>query len=818
MLQAGTQELEQEIVMMLAAEADLSLDERQSLIASALREQFGLDTDGCSRFYVYETFDAYVIARGPEGALFRIPYTIAGDQVSFGDAQEVETAFVPVEEYCAFAAESDSESGASDDDRVYPIVALRAGWARGAINGQAVPHYYPGAFVARVAEAMNSARFGRRHPNPLGGDPTGANDPDRIAGWINGGSYDAVAQEARGSVNLFDGETDLRSKLGSARKAKKLDLFGVSMLAAVGFKPGVIDGKQCMVAETLGNLFSIDLCALAGAGGQFIATASYAGGEIAASQMNAVKPNTPTFAPLRRGTQSGGAQDAGHRGATMKNTLKQLLEGLRKKNADKAADIALRFSMATEAEYPALVAEATTALTTDVTTAGAEQTAIVTEAATQMKKLQVMETRNRIEAKLTLSRLPQPAIEHARGTLEMRLASEAELADDVIDAEITRTRTAFAAAVNIGRVRPMTGGVILDSQDKLSLALEAAVLGKQTIDGVPAFRGIREAYIMLTGDQDLSRLHGGGFTCSGHVLASEAVASGDFPNLLLNSMTKRLLQDLAELGYDWMKSIYTKATINDYKSQDRVRDGYFGELPIVNENIGYQEATKPTDEKVNYTIQKRGELLTISEETIRNDDLGAIARFPGRLARAGRNTLRSYITAFFAANGNYLGDAVSWFNAAHNNLGSLALSVDSLIANEIALLTQTEKDSGEALGLPLTWIMVPPALAATARAINQSNTAGSNQFFQRFGANNERIFVNEKLTDVTDYYYGTDQGNAPFLEIGFLDGIEEPQIFLANQPTVGTQFTADQLQYKVKFPFGGVVTDFRGVGKNVVAG
>jgi len=94
--------------------------------------------------------------------------------------------------------------------------------------------------------------------------------------------------------------------------------------------------------------------------------------------------------------------------------------------------------------------------------------------------------------------------------------------------------------------------------------------------------------------------------------------------------------------------------------------------------------------------------------------------------------------------------------------------------------------------------MVPPALAATARQINQTNTAGSNAFYQRFGANNERIFVNEKLTDVTDWYYGTNQKQCSLPEIGFLDGIENPQIFLANQPTVGTQFTMDELQYKVK--------------------
>jgi hypothetical protein len=95
-----------------------------------------------------------------------------------------------------------------------------------------------------------------------------------------------------------------------------------------------------------------------------------------------------------------------------------------------------------------------------------------------------------------------------------------------------------------------------------------------------------------------------------------------------------------------------------------------------------------------------------------------------------------------------------------------ALSQDSLIVAEVALLTQTEKDSGEPLGLSLDWIMVPPQLKATAVQINQTNTAGSNAFFQRFGANNERIIVNEKLSDTNDWYFGTNQSNAPFLEVG----------------------------------------------------
>jgi hypothetical protein len=180
--------------------------------------------------------------------------------------------------------------------------------------------------------------------------------------------------------------------------------------------------------------------------------------------------------------------------------------------------------------------------------------------------------------------------------------------------------------------------------------------------------------------------------------------------------------------------------------------------------------------------------------------------------------LKSFITNFFTANPNYQPDGVSWFNAAHGNLGANAFGYDALTLAEIALFQQTEPNSGEQLGFPLTWIMIPIQLKRQAIAINQTDTAGSNGFYHAFGPNNERIIVNEKMTDDNDWCYGTDSNLAPFLEIGFLDGLEQPQIFLANNPVVGVQFTNDELQYKVKHVFGGNMKDYRSVGKNVVAG
>jgi hypothetical protein len=808
--------------VLLAAEADgaeLSLDEQQSRLNEELREQFGLGPDGCSRFYLYETFNDYVIARGPEAKLYRIPYTVEDDKISFGDAQEVTTAYVPVAAECEFAseAEADQQSGR------YPIVAIRAGWGTGSVAGQAVPHYYTTETVKQIAEAVHGKPFGRRHPDRNGPDPTGSVDASRIAGWMEGGSFDGA--QALTTVNLFSAESELRSKLDDARKAGRLDLFGTSALMNVRFKAGRIEGRDCLVSEGLETLFSVDLCARGGAGGKFLVANSEAK-TLAAAQAGAVVSESTAIAPNR--PNRGGAASVTEGAATMKASLRKLLEALRLKNASRAAELTMKFATVAEAEYPALLDEVTTALAENP----AEATVTVTaaEAATQLAEAHRIQSRNRIESTLVSSKLPKPAQDLARTHLETALAAEADLPQTRIDAEIASIRTAFAAFNQIGRVHP-SATVTLDTADKLHLAMEAAIGVKESMNkGVPAFRGLREAYVAITGDFDLHNLAGGGGFSGTRMLASEAVLTGDFPNILMNSMTKRLLQEWAELALDGLSNLYTKQSISDYKQQDRVREGYFGELPIVGEGgLGdagntangtpsYLEVTRPTDEHIFYTLQKRGGMLSISEETIRNDDLGAIARFPGRLARAGRWTLKNYITGFFANNPNYSADNVAWFNAGHYNLGSLALSQDALIAAEIALLTQTEKDSGEPLGLPLDWLMVPPALAATARQINQTNTAGSNAFFQRFGVNNERIYVNEKLTDTNDWYYGTNQNNAPFLEIGFLDGIENPQIFLANQPTVGTQFTMDELQYKVKMVFNGAIIDFRGVGKNVVAG
>lgn len=57
----------------------------------------------------------------------------------------------------------------------------------------------------------------------------------------------------------------------------------------------------------------------------------------------------------------------------------------------------------------------------------------------------------------------------------------------------------------------------------------------------------------------------------------------------------------------------------------------------------------------------------------------------------------------------------------------------------------------------------------------------------------------------------------PVVELGFLDGNEEPELFIQDSPTSGSMFTHDVLTYKLRHIYGGTVSDYRGTYKGVVA-
>jgi len=78
------------------------------------------------------------------------------------------------------------------------------------------------------------------------------------------------------------------------------------------------------------------------------------------------------------------------------------------------------------------------------------------------------------------------------------------------------------------------------------------------------------------------------------------------------------------------------------------------------------------------------------------------------------------------------------------------------------------------------------------------------------------VVVVPQFTDTNDWYLQTDPRELEGIEIGFLNGVEEPELLVQDQPNVGTVFTNDAIAYKVRWIFGGGWVDFRGAYRSVV--
>jgi hypothetical protein len=126
------------------------------------------------------------------------------------------------------------------------------------------------------------------------------------------------------------------------------------------------------------------------------------------------------------------------------------------------------------------------------------------------------------------------------------------------------------------------------------------------------------------------------------------------------------------------------------------------------------------------------------------------------------------------------------------------------------------------------WLDVPFQLWSVARRLNIAREFGAgttNQVFGMFGDpdapyGGERINVCPLFTDATDWgvHVAPSEGGRPSIWVDFLDGREEPEMWLADLPTQGALFTNDRIEYKIKHVYGGDLEDFRGAAKNVVVG
>ena len=374
-----------------------------------------------------------------------------------------------------------------------------------------------------------------------------------------------------------------------------------------------------------------------------------------------------------------------------------------------------------------------------------------------------------------------------------------------------------------------------DEADKLLDAVEGMLAGKD-INDIPRFHSVREAFCKVTSTPfDVSRAQFADSVIRESVNYASWMAPNlregalreavSWTNVLGVSMYRRLIAEYRVPIYDEWKLIVSEISeLDNTKQQLRNRTGYYGTLPPVAAGGTYQPLTSPTEQQANFTPAKYGGLESWNWEDALNDDLGALKAIPKKLALAAKVTLYQYIFNFLrdGTTTNVTYEAVNLFDAAHGNLGATALGTASLTAAVLAMRSQSALSSTATfLAVRPKLLVVPNELEVLAGHLFESlnyvpatidginNVVVNNPHKGKY-----QPIVVDYWTTANRYFLVADTNLVPTIEVGFLDGKEEPELFSLAENT-GSVFSADKVVWKIRHVYGAGILDHRGLYSSI---
>lgn len=415
--------------------------------------------------------------------------------------------------------------------------------------------------------------------------------------------------------------------------------------------------------------------------------------------------------------------------------------------------------------------------------------------------VRMVEARSYARATVATSKLPQPAIDR----LTEQFSQLDNFTEAQVDAAIKAERDYLAKFTESGKVRLPEGGPMYGDAPNAAELFAAFFDPKDK-----AVRSFRECYIDITGDRHVT----GDLSKCSKARMVEALNSASLPEVLGEAIHKKMIEEYrVQDQYDVWREIAKPVPVTDFRNQERVRYGGYGDLPVVAESGSYNALTSPSDESANYKVSKRGGTEKVTLEMIKNDDVGVIMEIPRKLTRAGKRTLSKFVLDFLR-NNSVIYDSKALAHVDHGNLLTAALDATSWKAARLAMMKQVEYGVTDPTGIPPRLLLVPADLETAAHDLFVRNTNLDETLIQ---TQKPKILVPWYWTDANDWVAMASPMDIPTIEIGFLDGNEEPELFVQDNPTMGSLFTNDEITYKIRHIYGGAVKDFRGVVKSVVA-
>ncbi len=317
---------------------------------------------------------------------------------------------------------------------------------------------------------------------------------------------------------------------------------------------------------------------------------------------------------------------------------------------------------------------------------------------------------------------------------------------------------------------------------------------------------------------------GRAFAINSTVRASDGQAylsSGGFSNLLLDAQNKTLLKSFMDVPTTYQFWTNQGQSVPDFKNINRVRLGEIGNQPTVEENGDYKDMSL-SDSKESYFVEKRGSIVSLTWEAMKNDDLGGFSRLVQLQGSAMKRTINRSVYQILFDNPN-LSDGVAIFHSSSHgaNLVTSAFTVAALNTAYSAMALQTGLNSDVILGVTPRYVVHAPGITGTVWSILNSTTdpavggsaVGTSGTSNIYGPNGARrlVAIEEPIlagNDTDSWYLMADPNQYDTVEVTFLQGEETP-VFEQE-----SAFIQDAIKYKIRQTWGTKAIDYRGMYKS----
>jgi len=631
----------------------------------------------------------------------------------------------------------------------------------------------------------------------------------------------------------------LRETLREAVALNEPDFLGFSIDAIGVVRPKQHDGRTVQWVEAIRRVRSVDVVTDPAAGGRLLRlVASHSDQEEVA--VNITKEEIAALFAEQMASMEAKLSER------VAEQVKEALAAAKPADEPKADEPAKAHDEPAQAAEQLNVAEANAASVTVSDGKPAvsldelrETMGLAKQAKAELRKLNGL---NRLNEALAQANLSAPGKDRIRKAftelLERRDFDDAELKQAIAEAQ------AYEAALVDQHVKPLSEGRAPakagDSEaDQLRKALEGWFVG-EAIDGVKPVRDLRESYARWYGVsyldvnlQEFFQSFGTRYDSeTSHKRVTESLSTVEWGDVFADVMYNRMLKEYEQNpDYNkWQLVVSDIEPLIDFQTRHLTGVGGYGDLPIVGERETYPLLTSPGTQQTTYKPAKRGGLEEITWEMVLGDKLSQVRRIPRKLAEAAAHTLYTFVFDMITVDNPVMGyDGTTLYHVSHGNDDDIALSVSGFAAVRMAMRAQTPfGNPNKPLGtrnLPRI-VIVPKELEMLARRIfnpsaayqmNVSTDVDTNIDPHAWANEGIEIHVYDELQDANDWYAVADPRRVETMTIGFLNGNQNPELFVQDQANVGSTFTADKITYKIRHVYGATVTEHRSFFRNVIS-